>query len=130
MRAFGVGGEMRISPEETVTAFVAAWSALDEARIYGLLADDVVYHNIPLAPVTGLEAVRAHLAAWPVDECEWELLNIAACGPVVLTERVDRFRRGPDRIVVPVMGAFEVRDGKIAQWRDYFDLGALRPRTT
>jgi len=118
-----------MSPEETVKAFVAAWSALDEERIYGLLAEDVVYHNIPLAPVTGLEAVRAYLAAWPVDECEWELVNIAARGDVVLTERVDRFRRGADRIVVPVMGAFEVRDGRIVQWRDYFDLGALEPRT-
>lgn len=117
-----------MSPEETVKAFVAAWSALDEARIHGLLAEDVVYHNMPLAPVTGRAAVRAHLAAWPVDECEWELLNIAASGNVVLTERVDRFRRGDDRIVVPVMGAFVVKDGRIAQWRDYFDLGALKPK--
>jgi len=23
-----------------------------------------------------------------------------------------------------VMGTFEIRDGKIAAWRDYFDLGA------
>jgi limonene-1,2-epoxide hydrolase len=119
-----------MSPEETVTAFVAAWSALDEARIFGLLAEDIVYHNIPLAPVGGLKAVRAYLAAWPVDECEWEILNIAARGEVVLTERVDRFRRGADRIVVPVMGAFEVRDGRIIRWRDYFDLGALQPQKT
>jgi limonene-1,2-epoxide hydrolase len=117
-----------MSPDETVKAFVAAWNALDETHIYGLLAEDVVYHNMPLAPVAGLAAVRAHLAAWPVDECEWELLNIAACGEVVLTERIDRFRRGADRIVVPVMGAFEVRDGRIVQWRDYFDLSALRPQ--
>ena len=119
-----------MSPEETVTAFVAAWNALDEAAIYGLLADDVVYHNMPLAPVTGLAAVRAHLAAWPVDECEWELHNIAVRGDMVLTERVDRFRRGADWIVVPVMGAFEVRGGRIVQWRDYFDLGALQPQRT
>ncbi|HEY1559275.1 MAG TPA: limonene-1,2-epoxide hydrolase family protein [Caulobacteraceae bacterium] len=117
-----------MTPEETVMAFVAAWNALDEARIYGLLAKDVVYHNIPMAPVVGLEAVRAHLAAWPVDACEWEILNIAVRGQVVLTERIDRFRRGVDRIVVPVMGAFEVRDGRIVQWRDYFDMGTLRPQ--
>ena len=24
---------------------------------------------------------------------------------------------------VPVMGTFEVRDGRIVQWRDYFDMG-------
>jgi limonene-1,2-epoxide hydrolase len=117
-----------MNAEETVLAFIAAWNRLDEARIYALLADDVVYHNMPLRPVQGREAVRAHLAEWPVDACEWELLNIAARGNVVLTERVDRFRRGEDRIVVPVMGAFEVADGLITHWRDYFDLRATRPQ--
>ena len=24
---------------------------------------------------------------------------------------------------VPVMGIFEVRDGRIGRWRDYFDMG-------
>lgn len=116
--------------EQTVRAFIDAWNALDQERIYGLMSDDIVYHNIPMKPVIGREPVRAHLAAWPVDACEWELLNIATNGAVVLTERIDRFARGEDRIVVPVMGAFEVRDGRIARWRDYFDMGALKPRVS
>jgi limonene-1,2-epoxide hydrolase len=114
--------------EETVLAFVAAWNALDWSRIYALLADDIVYHNMPLKPVLGRDAVRAHLDAWPVDACEWEVRNIASNGSVVLTERIDRFARGEDRIVVPVMGAFEVADGRIAAWRDYFDMGAIKPQ--
>lgn len=113
--------------EEVVRAFVAAWNALDDARIYALMAEDIVYHNMPMRPVTGIEAVRAGFAAWPVDSCEWVLLNIAARGDVVLTERVDRFTRGEDRITVPVMGTFEVKDGRITHWRDYFDMGALKP---
>jgi limonene-1,2-epoxide hydrolase len=114
--------------EETVLAFVAAWNALDWSRIYALLADDIVYHNMPLKPVLGRDAVRAHLDAWPVDACEWEVRNIASNGRVVLTERIDRFARGEERIVVPVMGAFEVADGRIAAWRDYFDMGAIKPQ--
>ena len=114
--------------EETVLAFIDAWNALDHARIYALMAEDIFYHNIPLQPVRGREAVRAYLAAWPVDECEWSLTHIASRGNVVLTERVDRFVRGQDRIVVPVMGAFEVADGLITHWRDYFDMGAMKPR--
>ena len=113
--------------EETVLAFVDAWNRLDEARIHRLMADDIVYHNMPMAPVTGIAAVRAHLAGWPVDACEWIVRNIAVRGNVVLTERIDRFRRGADLIIVPVMGTFEVADGKIAHWRDYFDMGALKP---
>lgn len=112
--------------EAVVMAFVDAWNRLDEDRIYGLMSDDIFYHNMPLEPVTGREAVRAHLAGWPVDEAEWVVLNIATSGHVVLTERVDRFVRNGRTIIVPVMGAFEVKDGLITQWRDYFDMGALR----
>jgi limonene-1,2-epoxide hydrolase len=109
-------------------AFVDAWNALNYVTIYSLMSEDIFYHNLPLKPVIGRKAVRAYLDAYPIDKCEWELLNVAVNGGTVLTERVDRFVRGKDQIVIPVMGAFEVKDGLITQWRDYFDLGALKPR--
>jgi limonene-1,2-epoxide hydrolase len=28
-------------------------------------------------------------------------------------------------LALPVMGVFEVRDGRIAAWRDYFDLATV-----
>jgi limonene-1,2-epoxide hydrolase len=40
----------------------------------------------------------------------------------VLTERVDVFVLPQRSIELPVMGTFEVRGGKIAAWRDYFDM--------
>src|SRR5437899_2144858 len=48
--------------------------------------------------------------------------DIVADGDVVLTERVDNFLVGDTRVSVPCMGIFQVRDGKIAAWRDYWDL--------
>ena len=114
--------------EQVVRDFVDAWNALDETRIYALMSEDILYHNMPMRPITGREAVRAHLAKWPVDQCEWRILNMAVNGDVVLTERVDSFVRGDDRVVVPVMGAFEVRDGVNVHWRHYFDMGALKPQ--
>ena len=50
------------------------------------------------------------------------MVNIVANGDTVLTERVDVFQLPNAVIELPVMGTFEVRDGKIAAWRDYFDL--------
>ncbi len=44
---------------------------------------------------------------------------------VVLTERIDTFTVGDVVAPLPVMGTFEVRDGKISAWRDYFDLGQI-----
>ena len=40
----------------------------------------------------------------------------------VLAERVDRFVIGGKEVVLPCNGAFEIKDGKIAVWRDYFDM--------
>ena len=51
--------------------------------------------------------------------------HLAAAGDVVLTERIDHIGSGDASFPVPVMGVFEVRDGKIARWRDYFDTGLL-----
>ena len=48
--------------------------------------------------------------------------NIVANGDTVLTERVDVFQLPNATIELPVMGTFEVKDGKIVAWRDYFDL--------
>jgi limonene-1,2-epoxide hydrolase len=41
---------------------------------------------------------------------------------MVLNERVDRFFWPERTIELPVMGTFEVSDGVITAWRDYFDL--------
>ena len=41
----------------------------------------------------------------------------------MLTERVDEVTANGVMAPVPVMGTFEVRDGRIVQWRDYFDMG-------
>jgi Limonene-1,2-epoxide hydrolase catalytic domain len=49
------------------------------------------------------------------------VINIAANGPVVMTERVDVFTLAGKTFDLRVMGAFEVNDGKINAWRDYFD---------
>jgi limonene-1,2-epoxide hydrolase len=53
---------------------------------------------------------------------EFRVINIAANGPVVMTERVDVFKLPHKSFELRVMGTFEVSDGKINAWRDYFDL--------
>ena len=111
-------------PIEVVRDFCAAWGKGDLDAIVEFFTDDAVYHNIPIAPVTGKQAIRDTIAGFTagVDSVEFRVLNIAADGNVVLTERVDAFITPSVTIELPVMGTFEVVDGKIAAWRDYFDL--------
>ena len=86
--------------------------------------DDAIYHNIPVDPAVGRDAIKAMFAMFTtgVERIEFRVLYIAAVGDTVLTERLDVFVLPNVTIELPVMGTFEVRDGKIAKWRDYFDL--------
>ena len=52
---------------------------------------------------------------------EFEILAIASSGDRVLTKRVDRLHFPGVVVEIPLMGIFVVRDGKIAEWRDYGD---------
>jgi limonene-1,2-epoxide hydrolase len=83
-----------------------------------------VYHKIPLEPVVGPDAIRATLASFTtgVEAIELRIASIAADGGTVLTARVDVFRLPGKEISPPIMGTFEVIDGKIPAWRDYFDM--------
>jgi limonene-1,2-epoxide hydrolase len=53
---------------------------------------------------------------------------VATVGNTVLTERVDHLvdAAGKTTMSIPLMGIFVVEDGKIAQWRDYFDTAPFR----
>lgn len=111
-----------------IREFCAAWSRLDTETMMAYFADDPVYHNMPGPPATGTEAVRAtidrFLKTW--EKTDWELLNIAAAGDVVFAERIDRTDSNGKHIDLPCVGVFEMRDGKIKAWRDYFDLATYQ----
>ena len=120
------------SPIELVRRFCLAWSeGMGADDLAAFFTDDAVYHNIPLAPVRGREAIAKNFATFirpgppGVEGLDLRIINIAADGPVVLTERVDAFKLPDKSFEVAVMGAFEVTDGKISAWRDYFDLNQV-----
>jgi limonene-1,2-epoxide hydrolase len=113
------------SPLDLVRRFCAAWSdGLGAEDLAEFFTDDAVYHNIPIAPVTGKKDIASTISSFTagVEGIEFRVLNLAAEGSVVLTERVDVFKLPDKSIELPVMGAFEVTEGKIAAWRDYFDM--------
>ena len=115
-------------PEAIVREFCAVWSTRDIDGILAWFADDAVYHNVPIAPVRGHAEIRGVLEMFvpPASKIAFEVLAIASRGNLVFTERVDRFTVGDKEIALPVAGVFEVRDGKIAAWRDYFDLASYQ----
>jgi len=109
---------------EIVRRFCAVWSNVDPDEIAEFFTDDAVYHNIPMDPITGRDAIKSFIAGFAggAEQIDFRVRNIVADGDVVLTERVDVFVMPNGKVELPVMGTFEVRDGKISAWRDYFDL--------
>jgi len=105
----------------------------DVAHLASYFTEDAVYHNMPTAPVTGRAAIsRRSPHHFAVEPRGWEILSQVSSGDMVINERIERFVKGDKRVELPVAGVFELRDGKIAAWRDYFDIVHLAqsPRLT
>jgi limonene-1,2-epoxide hydrolase len=113
------------TPSDVVREFCAAFPVKDLDTITRLLDDDAVYHNVGMEPAVGKEASLASIQGFfaMFESMTFEILHLAADGGTVLTERTDVLTANGIPAPLPVMGAFEVRDGRIVAWRDYFDMG-------
>lgn len=114
---------------EVVTAFIRSIEARDLDTALTMVTEDVVYDNAPLGPVTGPEEVRRILSGGvtaAAERVEWVVRHQVAEGDVVMNERVDRFLIGGQWLEIPLAGLFVLREGRIALWRDYFDLEGFR----
>jgi limonene-1,2-epoxide hydrolase len=113
--------------EALVRRFLDDLEHHEAERLRPYFTDDVVYHNIPMDPAVGLEASMAFLEGFfgMCETMEVETRHLAVVGDVVLTERVDTMTMNGKAAPLPVMGTFELRDDKIAAWRDYFDLATI-----
>ena len=115
---------------ELILTFCKAGQDRDLEKQMSYIDEDSIYHNMPHAPIAGRAGIRALLGGYlsSSDATEIKVLAISEARPgLVLTERVDRFRiKGGKWIDCPVMGAAEVRDGRLKHWRDYYDNEYLR----
>mgnify|MGYP005843325715 CR=1 FL=1 len=110
---------------DTVTDFIATWNARDFDAMMGFFDDASFYHNLPMDPVTGTDAIRKVLEMFfnSASEIDWVVHAIAETPDgIVLTERTDRFLINGTWLDLRVMGAFDLDGRTIRKWRDYFDL--------
>lgn len=117
-----------MTPLEIVKAFMKAMEPLDYDSALQHMAADCEYTNPPpIGTVTGPASVRAVLEPFfaPTLENEFRILRELASGPLVVLERLDRHRLADKWVELPVTGVFEVHNGKITYWRDYFDAATI-----
>lgn len=119
---------MSHSAEQLVTEFCAQWADPDPARLAEYFTEDGIYHNMPMPAVQGRAAIAEFIAGFTamLDGIDFNVHRQVCNGDLVLNERTDVMRRKDGQhIALPVAGVFEIRDGKIAAWRDYFDMATV-----
>ena len=117
---------MSAENERLVTDFCMGLQT-EFAKTFERLAEDVDYLNVPMDPVKGREASRKFLEPFAPCLRKMEILHTTSHGDVVMNERLETWVEGAVQVDLPVVGVFEIRNGKIAKWRDYFDLATIAP---
>lgn len=113
----------QIDNAHTVEVFLTALEDQDIDAAGAVLDENLVYQNVGFPTIRG----RARtLKLFRGMDCragfEVKIHRIAVNGTSVLTERTDVLVFGPVRLQFWVCGVFEVTDGRITLWRDYFDM--------
>ena len=115
--------------EQLVLDFIHAFygQRIDIDAATALMTDDFVWQlHVPLSPVVvGRDAARAELekhnslSTGMVEGSE--IRTIVSDGDTVVVERVDVNAMNDVAVSFNVTSIFEVRDGAIAHWREYWD---------
>jgi limonene-1,2-epoxide hydrolase len=123
-----LGGAMGVGEEKLVMEFLGHGHGreVDVDAIVALMTDDVVFQvNVPTRkPRVGREAAREEIArgaAMATGDLDGEVLSMVSDDRLVFQERNTVFEMGEKRIALRLAAVFEVVDGKIAVWREYYD---------
>jgi len=110
--------------ERVIRDFVSAWSNLDAEELSSYFSEDGIYHNIPSSAVQGKDNIQQFIAGFirPWQSTDWEIVSLLASGDTVMVERLDKTVVNGSPVNLPCFGYFKMENGKIKEWRDYFDL--------
>lgn len=107
-----------------ITRFIDDWAGLDATHLVSYFCDDGIYHNMPTGPVKGRRNIEKFIEHFIADwrETKWEIVTIIGNGDTVIVERKDRTTIGNRTLTLSCTGIFIIDNGKIREWRDYFDM--------
>lgn len=116
--------EMRL---DVARQMVQAWNDQNWERVYALFAQDGVFQSMMKEPIVGREAIRKQFRYIEegVDRIELQVVNMGLINNAVFIERVDDFHFRGRYGRVPVVGVLEIEDGKVVEWREYYDGATL-----
>ena len=122
---------MADTPDQVVRSFISLLVARDIETAATMVSADFEYDNVPMGKAFGPQGLRDTLTGFfgMCTGSDWESIRQTSTGSAqhgtVLNEREDRFEIHGRWVTLPVAGIFEIRDGLITLWRDYFDKATL-----
>ena len=119
-----------MNPIELVDAFLRSYWHQEHERTLALVTEDFLWLNVPLPKlrIDGRAMFGAVLSSpnmgypEPVEDGHHVPGLAIARGDEVMQERVDRFKIRGAWVENPCNGIWRIRDGKIASWKDYYDI--------
>jgi limonene-1,2-epoxide hydrolase len=119
---------MGVAEEQLILSFIEYWKGPTQNAegMSSMMAEDVIWHiNMPLAKaIVGREAARAEIERQNTISSgllEGSKLLKILYDETVFTERIDINAIRGRPVTFYINGVFEIRDGQISKWRDYFD---------
>ena len=114
--------------EQTIRNYYAAWVRDDLDLVFALCAEDLTAVNVPIGPIHGKQAVRAFLEKFGrgMTQKRYDVERILVSGDVAVVEGVENYLKKGKAVSLPYMSMFRfASDGRIAEWRDYFDMQTI-----
>jgi limonene-1,2-epoxide hydrolase len=122
---------MSSSPDQVISHFISLLVSRDIEQAATMVSSDFEYDNVPMGKAFGPQGLRDTLTGFfgICTGIDWEIVRQTSTGTadhgVVLNERNDKFEIHGRWTSLPVAGVFEINDGLITLWRDYFDKATL-----
>lgn len=115
------------APAKVADEMVKAWNELNLDKIVNTFAEDGVLHSVMVDPIKGRAKLREHLGAFlnGATRLELKIKKVAVVGNTVFLERVDDFDYKGKHGAVPVVGVMDIKNGKVQEWREYYDRASL-----
>jgi limonene-1,2-epoxide hydrolase len=131
-------GDSGADNEKVARSFIESWTTKPIDEIVAHLDDNVEFRNMPdPKPIRGRKDAKAFLEPFFRKDplivpfsFKTELKHVVANGADVMLDRVDTFVIAGKTWQVPVATYFEVKNGKITVWKDYFDQAQFQPAAT
>jgi len=115
------------TPDSLIREFISLLVSRDLATAAAMVTEDFEYDNVPMGKTFGPQGLQDTLSGFfgMCTGIDWQIVRQTSSGTLesgtVLNERDDRVEIHGRWATLPVAGVFEIRDGKISLWRDYFD---------